>query len=57
MNIHIKNRMRTRKEKFVDRMTRQHIQKTNYRLVRCTVVFHKSEAQAIVNTVRPQLPR
>ena len=24
MNIHVKNRMRTRKEKFVDRMTRQY---------------------------------
>ena len=57
MNKHIKNRMRTRKLRFVDGMTRQHIRKTHYRLTRATIVFHEIEAQSIVNTVCPKLPR
>lgn len=57
MNKHIKNRMKTRKLRFVHNMTRQHINKTHYRLTRSTVVFHESEAQAIVNTVCPRLPK
>jgi len=57
MNKHIKNRIQTRKLKFVHGITRKHINKTHYRLTRSTVVFHESEAQAIVNTVCPRLPK